>query len=63
LLIIMSCLLARTSLSVCTLSFHSTAISSCPHTALGMCEYQLYAVPMPSDHSRVGTLHQCFCST
>jgi hypothetical protein len=35
-LIIMSGLFARTSLSVCTPWFHSNVISSCWHTGLGM---------------------------
>jgi hypothetical protein len=45
-LIISSDLLTRTPLSVCTPSFHSTVMFSCSHTALCMCQYQFYAVPM-----------------
>jgi hypothetical protein len=43
-LIIMSGLFARTSLSVCTPWFHSSVISSCSHTGLGMWEYQFSVV-------------------
>jgi hypothetical protein len=43
-LITMPVLLFRTSLPVCTPSFHCAVISSCSHSALGMCEYQFYAV-------------------
>jgi hypothetical protein len=46
LLTIMSGLLVRTSLSVCTPSFHITVICSCSHTALGMCQYKFSVVSM-----------------
>jgi hypothetical protein len=45
-LIIMLGLFARTSLSVCIPWFHSTFISSCWHTGLGMWEYQFSVVSM-----------------
>jgi hypothetical protein len=32
------------NLSAFTAWFHTTVISSCSHTALGICEYQFYAV-------------------
>jgi hypothetical protein len=47
-LIIISGLFSRTSLSVCTPWFHSTVISSCWHTGLGMWEYQFSVVSMPN---------------
>jgi hypothetical protein len=47
-LIIMPGLFARTSLSVCTPWFHSTVISSCWHTGLGMWEYYFSVVSMPN---------------
>jgi len=45
---IVSGLLARTSLYVCTPCFHNTVIYSCAYTALGMHEYQFSAVWVPN---------------
>jgi hypothetical protein len=57
-LIIMSALFTRTSLSVCTPWFHSTVISSCWHTGLGMWEYQFSVVSM----SNVLHIELCKCA-
>jgi hypothetical protein len=53
----MSGLFARTSLSVCIPWFHSTVISSCWHTGLGMWEYQFSVVSMPD----VSHIEWCRC--
>jgi hypothetical protein len=46
-LIIISCLFAETSQSICTLCFHNV-ISSCSHTGLRTCKYQLPGTSIPS---------------
>jgi hypothetical protein len=48
LIIMLDLLFARTSLSVCIPWFHSTVISLCWHTGLGMWEYQFSVVSMPN---------------